>query len=365
MTHAIQFGELAVHAHAIGATVAKAAGNLNADSCQSLACFCFLSPELWSEHAIALYDPANGGDRIMGKIVPLLGQLRDVYSFAEGMGFVETSLPGVRFFWATEPVARTPLLYEAGIIIIGQGHKIGYLGEELFRYDENNYLIVSVPIPFECETHASLDNPLLGIFIDIDVSALHELVALVGKHLALRRFDLASVSRGIEPVALDPEMLDATERLLKCLRSPLESEALGRPLVNEITYRALLGKHGPVLYALTQHNSHYARVAKVLTRMHRDYGNPLNSEILAEEAGMSVSAFHRAFKQVTGDSPLQYLKKVRLNKAKSLIINEGVRASVAAARVGYESAPQFSREFKRYFKVPPSQARSIGYASIA
>jgi len=270
----------------------------------------------------------------------------------------------VRFFWATEPVPRTPLLYQAGIIIIGQGHKIGYLGDEMFRYDEDNYLVLSVPIPFECETHASLENPLLGIFIDIDVPRLHELVALVGKHLPAGHFDPSSVPRGIEPVALDPDMLDATERLLKCLRSPLDSEALGLSRVNEIVYRVLLGKHGRALYALTQHNTHYTRVAKALVQIHGAYAKPLTVESLAREAGMSVSAFHRAFKQVTGDSPLQYLKKVRLNKAKELIIREGARAGVAANQVGYESASQFSREFKRYFKIAPVEAKSIGYASL-
>lgn len=300
----------------------------------------------------------------MTQIVPLLSELQNIYSFSDGSGFVETSLPGVRFFWATEPVDRAPMLYEAGIIIIGQGHKIGYLGDEVFRYDENNYLVVSVPLPFECETHASPDNPLLGIFIDVDVSTLHELVALVRKHASPKHFNTSSVSRGVEPVALDGDMLDATERLLRCLRTPLESEALGRSLVNEITYRALLGKHGSALYSLTQHDSHYARIAKVLTSIHQDYMKPLTVEMLAENSNMSVSSFHRTFKQVTGESPLQYLKKIRLTKAKSLIINDGIRAGKAANLVGYESASQFSREFKRYFKVAPTEARESGYAFI-
>ena len=83
--------------------------------------------------------------------------------------------------------------------------------------------------------------------------------------------------------------------------------------------------------------------------------------IFAREAGMSASVFHRTFKKVTGSSPVQYLKKVRPNRARSLIIHDGLRASEAAAEVGYESASQFSREFKRYFGVAPSDAKSIGY----
>jgi len=74
-----------------------------------------------------------------------------------------------------------------------------------------------------------------------------------------------------------------------------------------------------------------------------------------------VSSFHRAFKRVTGDSPLQYLKKIRLDKAKGLLVNQGMRVNTVAFEVGYESPSQFSREFKRYFKVPPSEAGSLAY----
>jgi AraC-like DNA-binding protein len=66
---------------------------------------------------------------------------------------------------------------------------------------------------------------------------------------------------------------------------------------------------------------------------------------------MSVSALHHHFKAVTSTSPVQYLKAVRLHKARMLILYEGVGAEVAAGRVGYESASQFSREFiSREFK---------------
>jgi AraC-like DNA-binding protein len=76
---------------------------------------------------------------------------------------------------------------------------------------------------------------------------------------------------------------------------------------------------------------------------------------MAVETGMSVSAFHHNFKAVTGSSPLQYLKSVRLHKARMLILHDGLGAALAADRVGYESASQFSREFKRFFGNRPMQ----------
>ena len=77
---------------------------------------------------------------------------------------------------------------------------------------------------------------------------------------------------------------------------------------------------------------------------------------------MSASSFHRAFKKVTGETPIQYLKKIRLIKAKSLLVFDNALVEEAAYDVGYASASQFSREFKRYFNVPPSEADTLPYS---
>ncbi len=70
---------------------------------------------------------------------------------------------------------------------------------------------------------------------------------------------------------------------------------------------------------------------------------------------MSVSAFHHEFKLVTASSPLQYLKRVRLDHAKRLMAHLGYNAGTAARAVGYESPSQFSREFKRLFGATPTE----------
>ena len=68
---------------------------------------------------------------------------------------------------------------------------------------------------------------------------------------------------------------------------------------------------------------------------------------------MSVAAFHHYFKLVTASSPLQYLKRIRLDQARRLMAHDGYNAGTAARAVGYESPSQFSREFKRLFGVTP------------
>ncbi len=137
------------------------------------------------------------------------------------------------------------------------------------------------------------------------------------------------------------------------MEDPLDSRILGRQTVREIVYRVLRGEQGGALRALASRDDHFARVARVLRYVHAEYARPLNVEELARKAGMSVANFDNYFKLVTAGSPLQYLKRIRLDQARRLIAHDGYNASTAARAVGYESASQFSREFKRLFGVTP------------
>ena len=196
---------------------------------------------------------------------------------------------------------------------------------------------------------------MLGLYIDIDMAQLHDLIGRLGLQPEIGNAGEKGLPRGIGPAVLDEDMADAINRLLKCLQSETESQILGPGLVREILYRALCGTQAPVLYSLAMHSGTFSQVAHALKVMQSDYAAKLDVEQLAGTARMSASAFHRAFKEITSDSPMQYLKKVRLTKAKNLIVQENMKAYIAADKVGYESSSQFSREFKRYFGQSPAE----------
>lgn len=297
----------------------------------------------------------------MSTLATLLRDLHGKLAKGRASGVAPTGVPGVNFFWVGESVARAPLLYDAGLVILGQGQKVGYLGDRKYHYDAESCLIIGVPVPFECETHATPEEPLLGIRIDVDLPSLHRLVARFGGRLGLDDCDAGCSYPGVEQVAMSGDLLIATMRLLKCLSDPLDRQVVGPAAVEEIYYRVLRSDQGRVLHSLTQNQTHYAGVARALERMHSDYQESLSVEELARECAMGVSSFHKAFKGVTGESPVQYLKKIRLLKAKGLIVFEGKQVSEAAYEVGYTSPSQFSREFKRYFRVPPSEAETVPY----
>ena len=187
--------------------------------------------------------------------------------------FTDSKLPGVRFFMCNHHIPRTPLVYDPGIFIVAQGRKIGYLGNSVFQYDANNYLVTSVPMPFECETFANSNAPFLGLYIDIDMSTLHELIGILGLDGDLRNVQMSEVPKGVGPAELDEDMDDAVVRLLKCLNSEAEAKILGPGLIKEILYRALCGTQASSLYALATHTGNFARISHALRSIHSDYAS--------------------------------------------------------------------------------------------
>ena len=157
--------------------------------------------------------------------------------------------------------------------------------------------------------------------------------------------------RGIYATPLDSELTGAVIRLLECLRSPMDSRILGPQIVREVVYRVLLGEPGGALRGMATRHSRFSRIANVLKLIHSEYPNSLDVDTLAAEANMSVSTFCHNFKAVTALSPLQYLKSIRLHKARMLMVQEGLNASSAASVVGYETFHSLA-ENSSVFSVP-------------
>ena len=280
---------------------------------------------------------------------------------APNEGYSLSALDGVRFMRSDRPLGRTPVLYEPGIVIVCQGRKLGFLGDETYVYDAQHFLVLSVPLPFSTETQASKEEPMLAVSIRLDLATVADLVvAIDSRSGAGAGAHHGDAPLGIASTPLSQELADATVRLLRALCHPLDAGILGPALVREICFRVLSGEQGGALRAALAHPGRFGRVARALRRIHTDYAQPLDVTHLAQEAGMSVPAFHVNFKAVTQTSPIQYIKSTRLHHARLMMIRDGLTAASASARVGYESASQFSREFKRFFgRTPVDEVRDM------
>jgi len=291
--------------------------------------------------------------------MPHLAELLDKLGTNEGTHAV--AVPGVKVTRISKPERRHPVLYEPMIVFIGQSSKRVYLGGEVLRYDADHYLALSVPIPVECEFEASIDKPLLALSLAVEPGMLAEILVTLDEPDRTE----GAVPRGIYANATPLELRNAVVRLVECLASTDDSKILGRQIVREIVYRVLMDEPGGTLRALASRNDQFMRIARVVQQIHAEYARPLGVEELAKRAGMSVSAFHHNFKVVTATSPLQYLKNIRLHQARLLMVHSGHNASTAATAVGYESASQFGREFKRMFGSSPTEEAAAIRARLA
>ena len=269
-------------------------------------------------------------------------------------GYNQTFINGVGIYKSNESAQRTPLCYSQGIIFVLQGQKRVFFDEQIYTYNPDNYLVLTVPLPAECETQLTNNNPLLSLIIDFDMPVLGELVRVFDEHGKLNSSDKMSNAKGLF-VSENTDALSCTlTRLVDCLGSKLQSDIIGKGLVREVFYHVLQGPQASPLFDLVSHNTHMSKMERTLKHLHNHYNDKLDVEQLASMANMSASTFHRNFKQITASSPIQYVKKLRLSKAKDLLQDQGIKVKQAAAQVGYESATQFSREFTRYFGISPS-----------
>lgn len=247
------------------------------------------------------------------------------------------------------PTAPLTLVVEPSLCIVAQGAKEVYLAGEVYRYDPAQALLVSIDLPISVRVvEASPASPCLAVRVALDP-------AVVGELLADCPDDLhpSSPARGLEVSPVDPQLLDAVARLVALLDSPRTLAPLAPLVLREINYRVLISPLGPRLRQIATTGAPARQIARAIRWLRDHFADPLRGEALARQARMSLSGFHHHFKAVTGLSPLQYQKRLRLHEARRLMLSDGADAAEAAFRVGYESPSQFSREYRRMFGESP------------
>lgn len=266
-------------------------------------------------------------------------------------GYNLTALPSVRILRSDRALSSTPVLYDPGIVIVCQGRKRGYFGDQLYLYDEQHYLAVSVPVPFAMETDATQEHPLLAIYMHLDFQVAAELMAQIERHGLSAT---AEAPRSMMSSPMDSALRASVLRLLEAMTRPLDAAVLGPALLRELYFRVLTGAQGNAMRAALGMQGQFGKIGRALRRIHASYAQPLDLSQLASEAGMSVPTFHAHFKNITRTSPMQYVKSTRLHQARLLMVRQDMTAEAASHAVGYGSTSQFNREFKRLFGLTPA-----------
>jgi len=280
---------------------------------------------------------------------------------ADHHGIARTSIPGLTTIRALAP---TDLMYAIScplVALVVQGAKHVTMGIHGFDFAAGDSLLITADVPTTSRiTRASPVAPYYSLVLELNPAVIAELCD----------------EMKLEPVAdtalvrVDPteaEVADAALRLMHLFCRPASIPVLAKPLVREMHYWLLAGRHGSAIRRLGWPEGHAQRIGRAVAALRIDFAKPLRIEQLAALASMSPSSFHKHFRAVTTLSPLQFQKRLRLIEARRMMLTEGRTAGHAAFAVGYESVSQFTREYGRFFGQPPVRdvraVRDRGFAA--
>jgi AraC-like DNA-binding protein len=237
--------------------------------------------------------------------------------------------------------------------LVAQGGKSLTLGEHTLHYGVGDFLLVALDVPVVSHvTVASPERPYLGLGVIIDTGKLAELMGRIGpppSALEGCRGLGATVNRASDG------LVDAVLRLVRLLDTPQAIPALAPLIEQEILYHLLTGPCGAQLMHIAQADTPGNKVAAAITWLRANFREPLLVETLAAQANMSASSLHQHFKAITGMTPMQYQKQLRLHEARRLMLLELLDVGSAGYRVGYQSPSHFSRDYSRMYGLPPQR----------
>ena len=266
-------------------------------------------------------------------------------------GFHATPIERVTLVRSSTVTMPMPNVYRPQLCLVVQGRKEVTLGEHVFRYSPGRYGVVTYDLPAMGRVvEATPDKPYLCLYLDFDPVVLGNLASRVPLPL-----EASTPPVGKMVSDAGATLLDAVLRLLRLLDDPAALPVLGPLAEQEILYRLLAGPDGARMRYITSSQGRVALVGRAIAWIGKNFRERLSIERLAAEVGMSPSSLHEHFRAVTAMTPLQFQKQLRLQDARSLMLVQDMDVATAAFRVGYESATQFSREYRRYFGESPAR----------
>lgn len=261
------------------------------------------------------------------------------------------ALPNLKVLEKAEISAFDSVLYNPVACLVLQGAKETTIGDQSVMLHAGDLLIVSHDLPVQSRiVSASPATPYLAVIIALELGLFRSLYEQIGSGSG----ELPP-ARSLSAGRADPAILEPVSRYLALTASSIEAEVLGPSILREIHFRLLVSATGGMLRSLLSIDSHASRVARAILQIRRDFRENLSVPEIARSAGMSQSSFHSRFREVTGTTPLQYQKDLRMIAARELLRAGRHSVAMAGFEVGYESPTHFSRDYQRKFGLSPSR----------
>jgi AraC-like DNA-binding protein len=289
--------------------------------------------------------------------VPLKAELERCIAANSGRSERYSTAIGDVFVLRTEsPVAAHHMEHKPALCVIVQGEMQVLYDSTTLTYGPMQAVAVGVGQPaYGKVTKASSQEPFLGLTIEFDAPVLLSVME------RLEPPPTPAPGDGFDPFiyAVAPPLADCLTRLVRILRTPNAVSVLYPSIMNEIAYWLLTGPGAGHFCKLAVPSGQMRRVTEAIDLIRVDLTRPIRIADLAASVRMSESSFHHYFKILTSMTPLQYQKRLRLIEARRLLEAGGANVTSTAYRVGYQSASQFSREYKRMFNRPPKRGANI------
>jgi AraC-like DNA-binding protein len=276
---------------------------------------------------------------------------RHADAHANADGVAATLIAGLTILRETCPSPLRAAVSKPLVALVLQGAKRVAMGSRSFDFGAGDSLLIAADVPTVSQvTAASPARPYYSFVIELDPAVIAGLVVEMGPAPTPL---VAGPALRVDPTGA--EVADTALRLLRLLDRPAALPLLAQPLVRELHYWLLAGRHGGAIRSLGAAGSHAQRIGRAVALIRSGFARTLRVEQLAEAAGMSLSSFHVHFRGVTSLSPLQFQKQLRLIEARRAMLADGAPIANAAFAVGYESISQFTREYGRMFGQPPAR----------
>jgi AraC-like DNA-binding protein len=281
---------------------------------------------------------------------------RLVETRATDLGRTESPYPGLRYYRFTQPVAfRKTQTLMPGLVAVLQGRKVATFGERTLAYDAMHYLVLASEAVCESTVvAASPSRPYLALSLDLPPDILAKtLIAMADADGVDAVDDTSDTTLDAFTSPLDVATIDALRRLLCAVDDRTERQLLVPLVIQEITLRLLRSPAATALRGATGSARDARQVQAAMHYMRMRLAEPLSVEQVAAHVAMSPSHFAHRFRAIARVSPMRYLRELRLQQARTLLL-QGARAGQAAVQVGYESASHFTRDFKGSFGLAPT-----------
>ena len=273
--------------------------------------------------------------------------------FSPEDGEIQSPVPGVHCLKFSQPGYPTKLNWYAGLGIVAQGAKEIILARDVYRYSEGQYIATPIDLPVVSRVvSASREKPFLCLLIAFDPLTLSEAAAQIESDFPKEK---PAPHRTVFIGKAHDQMMEAALRLGKLFDAAGDAPVLAPLVIKEMLYYLLNGNDGAAIRQFVRAGSRMHKISQAVYRLRSELSDDIDVAALANDANMSRAAFFRHFKTMTTMSPIQYQKRLRLLKARKIMINENETAESSAFRVGYKSASQFNREYSRMFGKSPWQ----------